>query len=103
MAMFRPITHHALQREQDRLLQAGLSIADIEHQAGEFASRCKTDTALLVAKLPEQQNRHDFAASNGDAVWAIIRDGKVVTFMFRRSTQPATPNALRVRNVVIND
>jgi hypothetical protein len=37
--------------------------------------------------------------SNGDEVWAIIRDGVVVTTMLRRSTQPKTCASLRVEHV----
>lgn len=35
--------------------------------------------------------------SNGDDVVAIIRDRQVQTYMFRRATQPFTPEALRVQ------
>lgn len=39
-------------------------------------------------------------ASNGNEVWAIVREGYLRTIMFRRESQPATPEALRVRKVV---
>lgn len=38
--------------------------------------------------------------SNGTRVVAIIRDNKVVTLMFRRASQPWTPEALRVNKVI---
>lgn len=38
--------------------------------------------------------------SNGTRVVAIIRDNKLVTMMFRRLTQPWTPEALRVDSVI---
>lgn len=38
--------------------------------------------------------------SNGSRVVAIIRDNKLITMMFRRETQPWTPEALRVDKVV---
>ena len=38
--------------------------------------------------------------SNGNVVWAIIRDGVLATVMFRREDQPSTPAALRVRTVI---
>jgi len=38
--------------------------------------------------------------SNGDMVWAIIREGALKTVMFRRDSQPATPAALRVKLVI---
>lgn len=38
--------------------------------------------------------------SNGTRVVAIIRQGKLVTLMFRRETQPWTPAALSVDEVI---
>jgi len=37
--------------------------------------------------------------SNGDMVVLIVRDGKPITIMYRRSNQPFTPDALNVRKV----
>lgn len=39
------------------------------------------------------------ATSHGDYVWAILVDGKVITVMYRRSSQPATPAAFDVDEV----
>lgn len=38
--------------------------------------------------------------SNGSRVVTIIRQGKVVTIMYRRETQPWTPQALSVDKVI---
>lgn len=40
------------------------------------------------------------SSSNGDLVVAIIREGKVVTYMLRRSSQPLEPAALSVDEVM---
>lgn len=40
--------------------------------------------------------RGGLVGSNGDTVWAIVREGRIVTVMLRRSTQPATPDAFGV-------
>lgn len=39
------------------------------------------------------------AASHGNTVWAILGDGTVITVMYRRSTQPKTPEAFDVDEV----
>jgi hypothetical protein len=50
--------------------------------------------AVLLGRLP--QARGGLMGSNGDEVWAIVRDNAVVTVMLRRSDQPKTRQALRV-------
>lgn len=39
--------------------------------------------------------------SHGNQTWAIIGDGKVITVMYRRSTQPKTPEAFDVDEVLL--
>lgn len=39
--------------------------------------------------------------SNGSQVWVVCRGGTLVTIMFRRNNQPATPEALRVGQVFL--
>jgi len=39
-------------------------------------------------------------ASNGDEVWAVVRGSEIRTVFFRRAGQPATPEALRVAEVI---
>lgn len=43
--------------------------------------------AVRVAVLDEPVGSPWDNDSNGNAVWAIVENGNVVTFMFRRSTQ----------------
>ena len=86
----------------ERLKQRGLSFSEI------FIRACckdysQKDTALVLAKLPEER---EFVgnenSSNGDLVILIIRSGKPVTIMFRRSNnQPLSPQALRVEEIKI--
>lgn len=53
--------------------------------------------AVRVLKLAGR--RGTWAGSNGDEVWAIIGDGKVLTVMLRRSSQPRTAQAFSVDRV----
>jgi len=56
-----------------------------------------TDAAVLVG-FAENAGWKGF--SNGNVVWAVIRNGELKTVMFRREDQPSTPVALRVRTVI---
>ena len=56
--------------------------------------------AVWLARLPyERGERYGSNASNGDCLWAILRNGEVATIMRRRRTQPSTTQALRVDEV----
>lgn len=59
------------------------------------------DYAVRLFRLQGQRNAAWGEVSNGDEVWAIVRRGRVQTVMLRRSTQPATAEAMRVDRVVI--
>lgn len=95
-------TIHALERAMHRL---GRELDDdtvqgIIHNADNIARECgDVDTAARVYRLPRMVGQAWSAQSNGDTVVAIIRQGAVATFMFRRSTQPHTPEAYNVRRV----
>lgn len=43
----------------------------------------------------------DRSTSHGDQVWAILGDGVVITVMYRRSSQPKTPEAFDVDEVML--
>lgn len=63
---------------------------------------CGHDWAIRVLKLGGQRNDAWSDESNGDEVWAILRRGELKTVMLRRrSSQPPTPQALRVDRVVL--
>lgn len=62
-----------------------------------------TSAAVLLGHVDYQgtqegayRSRED---SNGDLVVLIVRDGTPITVMYRRSDQPFTPDALRVKQV----
>jgi hypothetical protein len=53
--------------------------------------------AVRILKLDSR--RGTWAGSNGDEVWAILRDGAVATVMLRRSSQPRSAQAFSVDKV----
>lgn len=95
-------TLHANGRVIERLEDAGFSNAKIDKIGSALdyiAPRFNRDTALKVLDLQGMVGKAWTDRSNGDQVWAIIRNRQVVTVMLRRSTQPATTSALRVAQV----
>lgn len=94
-------TRHALDRATNRLGIAldPETIESIITRAETLARTCKTDTAVRLARtdmVGQAWSEH----SNGNTIVAIIRGGTVVTFMFRRESQPFTPETLSVREVI---
>lgn len=59
-----------------------------------------SDIAVRVLRLGSQRNEAWSDVSNGDEVWAIVRRADVKTVMLRRSSQPSTPESMRVDRVV---
>jgi hypothetical protein len=59
------------------------------------------DIAVVIGKtgigFQPKQNRNE---SNGDLVIAVIRRGTLCTVFYRRSSQPLTPEALRVEEII---
>lgn len=84
---------------KDQAEKRGVDVRIIEGRVAFEAARIDGDTAVLVGTLPAE--RHVTDGSNGDQVWAIVRGGVIVTVMFRRSNQPATPERLRVETVLV--
>lgn len=76
--------------EVDGIIAKAESIA-AEHPRGSVAARVYRLARMVGQAWGEQ--------SNGNTVIAIIRDGSVVTFMFRRASQPHTPDAYMVDKV----
>jgi hypothetical protein len=60
-------------------------------------SRAYESVAVFVGRTAD---RGGLVGSNGECVWAIVRDGVVTTVMLRRGSQPSTPQALRVSAVI---
>ncbi len=96
------ITTHAGDRIDTRIADAGIDPLKVRQAANFIAPKCQGATAILLVTLPAVHGVAWSGSSNGDQVWAIVRQGRVVTVMLRRSTQPTTPKSLRV-SVVITD
>jgi len=85
-------TSHAQERVEERLTQAGWSAADRD-KLYDFTSRwaVRTNTAseaVRVAVLPEIVGTIYGDESNGNEVWAIYRQRKLITVFLRRHNQP---------------
>ena len=90
-------TSHAQERVEERLTQAGWSTADRD-KLYDFTVRWAVRTndaseAVRVAVLPEivgeVWNGQDYRSpSNGNEVWAIYRQRKLITVFLRRHNQP---------------
>jgi hypothetical protein len=79
------MTAHFTERWSDRLSDLEKS-EDILEKLYDYCQNCTVDTAVCLHILP--QSKGDFYSSNGNEIWAIIRNSKVITVMFRRSNQP---------------
>lgn len=96
-------TIHANQRVVERLEDAGFSpdkIDQIGSALDYVAAKMNRSTALRFLDLDGMVGKAWTDRSNGDQAWAIIRNRRVITVMLRRSTQPATPAALKVEQVL---
>lgn len=96
-------TNHSLERINERLTDAGIAQANINTLAAILDHVAATQTGSVAIKaltLKGQINAAYGNRSNGDTVFAIVRNRKVVTVFLRRSTQPSTTAALRVDRVV---
>lgn len=94
-------TIHALERASERLgivLDAD-TVQGIVAKTDRIAAECSVDTAIRVWRMRHMVGQAWSDQSNGDDIIAIVRQGIVQTFMFRRSTQPHTPEAYNVRKV----
>lgn len=90
---------HALARLAERVPDLMSDLRATVRQA-ELAFRSGS-TAVRVAVLPEHRGSTDAdfysrSESNGNEVWAIIRDGHCTTVMLRRKDQKRTPEAFHV-------
>ena len=98
--IYRPVTVHVIDRIAERcnpnegaaILRVAIEYA-ADHPIG--------DHAVRIADLGQLRGTYFGEESNGDTVWAIIRNGRIITIMFRRSIQPTTPAAFKVEYVAI--
>lgn len=101
-------SNHLFDRTRDRIAAAGIDARRLEMVTAWLAGRTDCDTAVLLVTLPatigtkKQADGTWSPDSNGNQVWLIIRDNVAITSMFRRETQPATTQALRVDRVVLD-
>lgn len=89
------ITGHARKQCEDRGIPVDAVLTVVSSKLAEHGY-CGEDAAVYAGRTTD---RGALIGSNGDQVWAIIREGRVHTVMLRRSDQPSTPQALRVRRV----
>lgn len=98
-------TAHSVHRVNDRLIAAGIdptTAEDIRRTAEAFASKCAPfeSVALRMKTLTSFIGQAWSDTSNGDTIVAIVRYRSVQTYMFRRSSQPFTREALSVERTV---
>lgn len=96
---------HAAERAAGRL---GTLPADIRDKsvrlAVAYADAHPTDRHAVRVHAGDTFHGTPWGAdSNGSDVWAIVEDGTVRTFMFRRRTQPRDRAAFNVRYVAMED
>lgn len=94
-------TNHATERAETRIKECGLSPRKVMECASDIADKVRDygSVAVHMTTLPESHGEY-WVESNGSQVWAVIRDGRVVTLMLRREDQPGTPDRLRVDHVM---
>jgi len=92
------VEEHALRAAKSRNIPITDVVDAVNDRLREQNSRMTQDLdAAIFVGTTEDGWR---GGSNGDQVWAMIRNGALKTVMFRRDSQPATPAALRVRTVI---
>jgi len=100
-------SYHALERINDRMKEIGYESKErkkVAEKALEYTRKSRTRSeAVRLFTIPNIHGIPWSDKSNGDEIWAIIRDNTLVTVMFRRHTQPKTTKALRVDKITIPD
>jgi hypothetical protein len=91
------MTDHARRACETRAIPVEAVQAIVDSKLTEANYTRARDIAVFVGRT---RDRGSLVGSNGDCVWAIVRDGEVATVMLRRSNQPSTRAALRVDAVI---
>ena len=94
-------TYHALGRIAERLTAEERSA--VAAKLAELNVKPTGSVAVRIHRLAAMRGYAWSDTSNGSDVWAIVRDGTVMTVMLRRSTQPTNPNAFNVDRVQLAD
>jgi hypothetical protein len=90
------LTHHVWVRLAERL-QPWERGGTVLRVSGYIKAHPTGRHAVRILKLDSR--RGTWAASNGDEVWCIIEDGRVLTVMLRRSNQSRAATAFSVDRV----
>ncbi len=99
------LTKHALLRVENRI--SNLNAQVLMHKAESVASsNLHGSIALKIADLdnfilPENLPYRERQLSNGNQIWAVIREQSVVTYFFRRSDQKQTAESMHVDRILI--
>lgn len=95
-------TQHASERIAERL-DSGASFTLARAIEALARTACRPERSYAVLVYRDNASHGTFTIdpdgtgpSNGTDLWAIIRNQTVVTVMWRREAQPATPDAFRV-------
>lgn len=98
MARFQ-MSPHAARQAQVRQIDPKWVADIVEERMTTFddAVAKSKDFAILVGFT---EDRGSLIGSNGDHIWAILREKVITTTMLRRGNQPRTPQALRVDIVI---
>lgn len=91
-------TAHACDQLKRVLEVEGLDVGMVDRILDRAAGA--HSAAVRLAVLGRMVGEFGSQGSNGDELWAVVRGGRVVTIMFRRSDQPRTPEAFRVARVI---
>lgn len=91
------VTPHARRQCEQRNFPLADVLRVARRKTAGLTSRNCASAAVLIGWT---EDRGSLIGSNGNEVWAIVRDDELVTVMLRRSDQPATAGALRVEQVV---
>ena len=102
--MDEAVSAHAIERIAKRMRELGYKIEQARKifqtsRQAAAESGLSGSEAVRITVLKDIHGTPWSDESNGNEIWAIIRSGDLVTVMFRRSTQPSTPEALRVDRV----
>lgn len=105
-SMPRPFAAHLHERLLERLIgivpspESLLTVALKYAQSQSYSLSFAMKVAQLDSAKGDPRHYHAERQSNGDEVWIVSRRGKLVTVMFRRSSQPKACGSFDVNSVV---
>lgn len=92
---------HAMDRCKGRDIPAAAVYAIVNDKLAGFEDLSHRHIAVLVFTFDQAKgNRHSITASNGENLWAIVRNYEITTCFFRRQSQPSGKAELQVNTVV---